>query len=806
DSFFLLDREWRFLYLSPKAERFLKILGMRRGSLVGQIIWDILPQTRESEGYRLFSQAMEGRRGVDYEEYYGPLKTWFAVNVYPVGEGLAVYLRDITRRKLAEAAFLKLSNAVEQTDDAVFITDRGGYIEYVNPAFEEITGHKRSDVLGKTPYFLKAEDVRDSYFENVWANPEQLQTFQATLLNVRKSGEEYFADETVTPVKHANGVITHFVSTMRDITERKTAEDTLRKSEERFRALVEHSSDGLILLDPDGTILYSGPTTLRIIGYTTEEIVGRNGFEFLPQEEQTPLRTALRELLQEPRSTRLIQFRLRHKKGDWRWMEATANNLLGEPSIGGIVLNYRDITDRKNIEEALLRSEIEYRNLFEQANDAIFIFEPEEEVILEANTKACSMYGFTKDEFIGMSLKQITKDVARGEEQIRILLRQQSGRNFETVHFSKDGRPMEMLVNSSVVDYAGRKVIMSICRDMSELKKLEHQLRHAQKMEGIGTLAGGIAHDFNNILSIILGYTSLIRRGRIDSEKMPESLEAITKAAQRGATLVRQILTFARKTEVVFESVSVNDIINDLIKLLSETFPKTIVFTRTLEEKIPSIVADSNQLHQVFLNLCVNARDAMPKGGTISITSETVSGSHLVGRFPDAKPTEYVHIAFTDTGTGMSESTRSRIFEPFFTTKGQGTGTGLGLAVVYGIVNNHHGFIDLHSQMGAGTTFHMYFPVQMRTMDSLRLEEEELEDAPGGTETILLAEDEEMLLHMVQRLLESKGYRVLAAIDGEQAMTLFEQYRNDIALILTDIGLPKLSGWEVCRKIMESDP
>jgi PAS domain S-box-containing protein len=427
-------------------------------------------------------------------------------------------------------------------------------------------------------------------------------------------------------------------------------------------------------------------------------------------------------------------------------------------------------------------------------------------MILEANDKACRLYGFTKDELIGRSLKDLTKNISRGEFEIKELMRHKSSRNFETVHFNKAGEPMEMLVNSSVVEYAGRTAIMSIIRDITELRKLEHQLRQAQKMESVGTLAGGIAHDFNNILSIILGYTSLIKRGKIEGKRFEEGVDTIAKAAQRGAVLVRQILTFARKTDVVFESVKLNELITDLAKLLGETFPKTVSFALDLNPELPTIVADANQLHQVFLNLCVNARDAIPESGTITIHTSLMNGLTLQERFPEARQSEYVHIRITDTGSGMSEQTRLRVFEPFFTTKGQGRGTGLGLAVVYGIVNNHHGFIDVESAIGKGTSFHLYFPVQMRTFEAMNQGKVDVEEIPGGKETILLVEDEQVLINLVKELLEGHGYKVLTALDGAEAVDTYERLGNEIDLVLTDIGLPKLSGWDACRRILARNP
>jgi two-component system cell cycle sensor histidine kinase/response regulator CckA len=805
ESFVHVDRSWKLTYLSPRAERLLRRFGVRYEVLEGTSLKEVLPQLGSLSTFELFQKAMKQRTSIEFEDYYQPLNTWFSVHGYPIGNGLAIYIRDITRQRLAEAAFMKLSNAVEQSADAVYITDTSGRIEYVNPAFERITGYPQAEAIGQTLHFLRSEESESDFYRDLWQTTNLGKTFQTTQLYQRRSGEFYFAEETISPVKDANGSLSHLVATLKDITERKRSEDAIRQSEERFRALVENSTDGIILLDAHRRVVYAGPSTSRILGYSSDELVGQELRNLVVPEDLPVVRSLLDSVLGEPHKTRTVQFRIRHQDDSWRWIEATANNLLNEPSIHSLVLNYRDVTDRKWIEEALSKSEAEYRSLFERANDAILIIDPDGTTILEANTRACDLYGYTKDDLVGRNFKELTKEPHRLDDQIRRLLRDQVGQNYESIHLTKAGSAREMLVNSAIVEYAGRQAVLSICRDITDMKKLETQLRQAQKMESVGTLAGGIAHDFNNILSIILGYTSLLKRGRIDQNKTTESLEAITKAAQRGSVLVRQILTFARKTEILFESVGLNDVIRDLGKLLSETFPKTVVFKLSLEENLPSVVADANQMHQVFLNLAVNARDAMPAGGTLTLKTESVGAEMVTSRFSDAPQTDFVHIAVSDTGLGMDETTKSRIFEPFFTTKGQGQGTGLGLAVVYGIVNSHKGFIEVESAPGTGTTFHLYFPVQMRRFEQPLLDDAKIEEAPGGNETILVAEDEKSLLDLVQGLLQSKGYRVIPASDGEEAMELYQEHRGEISLVLTDIGLPRLNGWEVCRRINQMD-
>jgi CheY-like chemotaxis protein len=325
-------------------------------------------------------------------------------------------------------------------------------------------------------------------------------------------------------------------------------------------------------------------------------------------------------------------------------------------------------------------------------------------------------------------------------------------------------------------------------------------------MESLGTLAGGIAHDFNNILGIIVGYASHLESHKTEPEKLTQSIDAIIRAVNRGASVVRQLLTFARRYDVMFESINVNEIITELVELVEETFPKSITFALELEEHIPSIIADHNQLHQTLLNLCLNSRDAMPNGGTLAIKTHTSSGSALRERFADATENEYVTISVSDTGIGMGAATRQRIFEPFFTTKEHGKGTGLGLAVVYGVIKGHRGFIHVESEEKHGATFSIYLPVSLLEIEASPRPPEELDEVAGGKETILLVEDEPLLLDLLKLVLEEKGYRIATATDGQEALDVYTKYKDTIDLVLSDMGLPKLGGWETFQKMREVNP
>ena len=325
-------------------------------------------------------------------------------------------------------------------------------------------------------------------------------------------------------------------------------------------------------------------------------------------------------------------------------------------------------------------------------------------------------------------------------------------------------------------------------------------------MESLGTLASGVAHDFNNILGIIIGYASLLDQKLNDSVRRATYLEAIVKAAERGAGLVRQILTFARKSDFTLEKVNVNSIIGELAKMLGETFPKTITLSLQLERALPLLAVDRTQLHQALLNLCVNARDAMGDKGSLTLSTRLVDGSTIARRFATAAGKTYVEIAVSDSGMGMNEGTKGRIFEPFFTTKEVGKGTGLGLSVVFGVVQEHQGFVDVESEIGMGSTFKIWLPVPEGIVPGPGATQRHTEDAPGGTETILVVEDEELMLDLVASVLEQKGYRVLLARDGEEAMKIHQANIGRIDLVLSDIGLPKLDGWESCQQMKQADP
>jgi len=639
---------------------------------------------------------------------------------------IAVFL-VFRHRIIMNTPYQALKTALSMMNDLLIKTDEDFRIQMARGGLTALVGYSEKELIGR-PFveFVERKETIVAYCDSVLHGKTREDLLDVEVIT--KNGQLLPMNFSFTPV-FANEEVTGFVGVGRDITERKRAEEALRRAHDELEIRVQERTEDL----------------------------------------------------------------------------ARANEALRA-----------EILERERAETALRQSEEKYRTLFEGSKDVIFISTPEGK-FLDINPAGVELFGYSSKEELMRS--NIVQDLfcrpADREKYQQALMNQGYVKDFELTLRRKDGEKVTVIESTNVVcDERGRVVAYrGIIRDVTEQKRLEQELIQSQKMESIGTLAGGIAHDFNNILAIILGYASRLKKGIFPEgqsqpsdghTRLSQSIDEISKAVQRGARLVQQLLTFARKTDVLFEPVNVNSTAEELIKMLAETFPKTITFSLKQDMQVPLIVADASQLHQALLNLCVNARDAMPNGGILAITTSTVTNRVVRQKFPEASADRYASISVHDTGIGMDETTRIRIFEPFFTTKELGKGTGLGLAVVYGIVKNHNGFIDVESEPGRSTTFTLYLPVTQRAYHLA--EKEELDEISGGTETLLVVEDEESLLRLVKGLLQEKGYQVFTARDGLEAVETYNKHRDEIALVFADMGLPILGGWEAFLKMKELNP
>jgi two-component system cell cycle sensor histidine kinase/response regulator CckA len=455
-------------------------------------------------------------------------------------------------------------------------------------------------------------------------------------------------------------------------------------------------------------------------------------------------------------------------------------------------------SERRRAEAGRHESEERLRQIFEHVSDALFIADDSGK-ILDANPAACTLTGLTLDE-----LRKIPLQVALPESADMTEARPQSGSNgFMQMKRASAGYGQSRVLNIDAAVFAPGVLVYTV-RDLTNQTRLEEQLAQSQKMDAVGQLAGGVAHDFNNLLTVIMSYSSLLLGDLEESDPRRGDVQEITDAATRASGLTRQLLAFSRKQFLEPRVISVNTVVNGIEKLLRRLIGDDIELATTLDDHIHSINADPGQLEQVLINLAVNARDAMAQGGRIHITTaNTMLSADHNGRQLSAAPGEYVMIAVSDTGTGMTREVQQRVFEPFFTTKGLGKGTGLGLSTVYGIVKQSGGDLWVYSEPGKGTTFKVYFPRAMDSDVEIAFKEE-IESPTRGHETVLVVEDDPALRALSARVLEANGYTVLLARNGLEALAIASGHSGHIDMVATDVVMPKMNGRPLVEKLMET--
>jgi len=595
-------------------------------------------------------------------------------------------------------------------------------------------------------------------------------------------------------------------SIRRVIQEAHTQRDlqNVRRELLRHAELLDLANDAIVISDSGGRISYWNRGAERMYGWSREEATGRDVHTLLQTRPPEQLAAVMRTLQEE-----------HHWEGEIRQIRrdgseivaSTGWTLQGNDPEASLLQLSIDVTSRIAAEEALRGSEERYRRFVEEDLTGNLIMHPDGSIIT-CNPAFARIFGFDSiEEARAANFLSLLHTKNEGAELLASLRPNESTERHELEMQQRDGDMVYVATKFiGSFDEGGRLAeVKGYFFNDTKRKRLEQQLIQAQKMEGLGTLAGGIAHDFNNILAIILGHTIRLEDWKKHPEQMPEAIKVIRDAVARGASLVQQLLTSARQTEARFTPLDLNALVQEFDRMLEATFPKTINFILQLQPGLPLAKADRSQVHQVLLNLCVNARDAMPHGGTLTLATGVTSGDELRVSFGGVNAERYVFVRVTDTGTGISKRVKPHIFEPFYSTKERGKGTGLGLSVVYGVVNNHRGFVQVDSEPGHGTTFSIYLPLGSTT------EPASADGRSAGPEhdparTVMLVEDEEMLRELGVMLLEGDGYRVLAAKDGVEAVEMFEAHADEIGLVVCDLGLPRLGGRDVFLRMKEIKP
>jgi len=590
--------------------------------------------------------------------------------------------------------------------------------------------------------------------------------------------------------------------------ERVRAQQDLRESQQRFRDLFENSPDAIFVDDLDGTVLDVNFAACVLHGLTREQLIGKSALTDLVP---LPRRENARRDFQKLASGKLswVESESLTADGNVTPVEVRAGRVeySGKPAL---LLHVRDISERRAAEAAVQSSEMLFRSVWENSVDGMRLTD-ENGVIIAVNKAYCSLVGLKPEQLEG---KLFTVVYAESENPPAILERQRehfraraANRKIQRQYTLHNGQVMALEITDSFIELHGQPLLLfSLFRDATTQRRLEEQLRQSQKMEAIGQLAGGVAHDFNNILTVIHGHASLLLSSDID-DSATRSAQQISQAAERAASLTRQLLTFSRRQLIQPKKLDMNKIVGNMTDLLGRLLGEDVSLQLNYCQSPAVVEADVGMMEQVLLNLAVNARDAMPKGGklTVRISLVEVNEAH-VQRHPEARIGRFVCVSKTDTGCGIPQENIQRIFEPFFTTKEVGKGTGLGLATVYGIVKQHQGWIEVESTIGKGTTFRIYIPHVGSAEASAEKPTTQI-TIRGGTETILLVEDEKPVRELVSRVLQKYGYKIIQAGTGAEAVEHWNRSKSEIALLFTDLVMPdNMNGRELAEKLRADRP
>jgi len=583
----------------------------------------------------------------------------------------------------------------------------------------------------------------------------------------------------------------------------------LSEREELFRLISENAADMIAVVDMNGRRIYNSMAYQRVLGYSPEELKGSSSLE-----QVHPLdRHRVKRAADQARATGIgesLEYRIRHKDGSWRVFESRSSVIKDAKGVPDkLVIVNRDMTERKRATEALRESEASFRSVVENAPYGIFLATSSGK-LLRVNPALQKMLGYdSQGELLGRNLSgdlfSNPADLGRIFEQ---LAKQKSFNGFEIESKRKDGSVTTLRCSGILVKGPGDEgaCVEAFAEDETEKRTLERQLQVAQKMEAIGRLSGGVAHDFNNLLGVIIGYSQVLKKRLTPENPLRDHAEEIEKAGQRAASLTRQLLAFSRQQVLAPTVLNLNTLLADTGKMLQRLIGEDIELVLQLDRELASVLADQSQIEQVVMNLAVNARDAMAKGGKLEIATANVNlDEAFANDHPGSRMGRFVVLSVTDTGAGMSTETLAHIFEPFFTTKEPGKGTGLGLATVYGVVKQSGGYIWVDSKLGKGSSFRVYLPqAAAERHESAAVEPHT--PTPGGTETVLLVEDADALRTLTRSLLEQSGYLVLTAESGAAALKAAEDVHGRIDLLLTDVIMPGMSGRALADQLLRSRP
>ncbi len=698
---------------------------------------------------------------------------------------------------------------------AIFFKDKEGKYISCNDTFSEIMGVTDEEITGKTVYDLwpgeHAKKYHEKDLELIKSGEHQEYEFVVQDKNGQIRPVIYMKDVFC----NAKGEIAGLVGGFLDITERKHAETVLLEREEKHRKLISNISDVIAILDHEGTIVYKSPNITEQFGWLPDDLIRKHGLVTVHKDDKERIEKELSKILNKESKKVCLEYKYLCKDGSTKPIELTAVNMLDDPIVKGVLVNYKDITERKLSEKKLKQSEKKYRTMIEHSNDMVWTLDTLGNFTF-MNRQTEEVSGLKLKEWLGKSFAPLIME----EDLPMIMDIFKRGIEGEPVQYElrfrkQNNELLTISVNTAPLKKDGEIIgLVSFGRDITEQKRFEKeranlakQLQQAQKMEAIGTLAGGIAHDFNNILSGIFGFSQLAEMHIDNPERAKSDIRNIVKGAYRASELIQQILTFSRKTEYEKQYLDLSVIVKEVLKLIRSTIPATIEIKEKVISKA-SIYADPIQMHQVIMNLCTNAYHAMSdSGGELIVRLSEKYMLHPTNGSMLNVNQKYLELEVSDTGYGIDENTMEKIFDPYFTTKNVEKGTGLGLALVRAIVEEHGGTIKVNSTVSKGSTFLIYLPIAEKkenaNKENANKENSFKEKSPNGTESILFVDDEKGIRSFVQDFLGNFDYTVTVSENGLKAYEKFKQAPQNFDIVITDMAMPKMSGEEFALKIME---
>jgi len=786
DGLLLLDAEGAIVDANPAS---CALFGLARDDMLSQRLTELDPGSVElaeawrriAEGVRVAGRAQlsrpeRGHRLVDYSATPG------------IRSNLTLLaLRDVTEQRATEARFQAM---IEKSNDGISLVGRDGTAIYQSPAVERVFGWSLEEartMAWQDFVPLEEHDKLASVLRQIVERPGEAHAVDFRMRH-RDGGLRWV--ELVATNMLDDPLVEAIVTNFRDVTTRKAME----RENEGFFAL---TPDLLCIAGLDGRFKRVNPAWSQALGWTDAELLSVPWLDFVHPDDRAATEDQGARLAQGIETVR-FENRYRCRDGSYRWLQWCSKPALDEPLVYAAA---RDITEQRDSAER-------YRLLFTESPFPQFVMDGETRRFVDVNEASIRLYGYSREEFLAKRVEDIAVPEERDDakralaETLAIGAVRLSARH----HATKAGARLDVDLTSTRIVLGGRPTILTYIRDMTVERRLEVQLAQAQKLESIGNLAGGVAHDFNNLMSIILSYTLLMLQELPPDHPFRPDLEEIKRAGDRAADLTRQLLAFSRQQILEPQVVDLAAVLESMARMLKRLLREDIELNVVLPSRVGSVHADPGQLEQVIINLAVNARDAMPGGGRLTIEAKDVD---LDGQWAldnqGLLEGAYVVLAVSDTGHGMDEATRGRIFEPFFTTKPKGQGTGLGLSTVFGIVKQSGGHIWVYSEVGLGTTFKIFLPRTQRARGSARRFVSS-HSAERATETILLAEDEDQVRAVIRAILTRAGYVVLEASNGDDALQLAKNAGVPIHLLLTDVVMPGMGGRVLAERMSKLLP